>query len=206
VIHIMHPEPIERAWINFAVFGLSALFEGTSWWFGWKSFNAAREGRGLWADFRSSKDPSSFMVLFEDSAALIGIAIAAAATGLSLWLQAPWIDGAGSILIGVLLGIVAVLLARESKALLIGERASPELSKAIKGLANAEHCVTRVSSVTTSQLAPDKVIATIGIDIDDGLKVPEVEQLIERLERQIQAEHPEVFRIFIRPEAAPAPA
>ncbi|WP_114228910.1 MULTISPECIES: cation diffusion facilitator family transporter [Sphingomonas] len=206
VIHILHPEQIEQAWINFTVFGLSFLFEGVSWWFGWKSFDATRAGRGVWADFKSSKDPTSFMVLFEDSAALIGIVIAAAATALSLYFEAPWIDGTGSILIGVLLAVVAVVLARESKALLIGERAAPELAKAIKRIATAESCVTRVISVTTSQLSPEQVIATIGIDIEDGLRVPEVEQLIERLETQIQAEHPEVYRIFIRPEAAPAQA
>lgn len=204
VIHIIHPEPISKAWLNFAVFGLSFLFEGVSWWFGWKSFNAVRAGHGFWADFKASKDPTSFMVLFEDSAALIGIVIAATATALSLWLKAPWIDGAGSILIGLLLAVVAIVLARESKALLIGERAAPELAAAIKRIATAERCVTRLISVTTTQLAPDQVIATIGIDIEDDLRVPEVERLIERLEAQIQAEHPEVYRIFIRPEAAPA--
>ncbi|URD61393.1 cation diffusion facilitator family transporter [Sphingomonas sp. KRR8] len=203
VIHILHPEPITKAWINFAVLGLSFVFEGISWWFGWKSFDSVRRGKPFWAAFRSSKDPTTFMVLFEDSAALVGIVIAAAATALSLWLDAPWIDGTGSILIGVLLAVVAVLLARESKALLIGERASPELSEAIKRIANAEPCVTRVISVTTSQLSPDQVIATIGIDIDDELRVPQVEELICSIERQIAAEHPEVYRIFIRPEPAP---
>lgn len=204
VVHIMNPEPITRAWINFAVFGLSFLFEGVSWWFGWKSFDAARQGKPFWAAFKSSKDPTSFMVLFEDSAALLGILIAASATALSLWLDAPWIDGTGSILIGVLLAIVAVLLARESKALLIGERAAPELSQAIKRIANSEPCVTRVISVTTSQLSPAQVIATIGIDIEDSLRVPQVEALIRSLEQRIAAEHPEVFRVFIRPEPAPA--
>lgn len=206
VIHILHPEPITKAWINFAVLGLSFVFEGISWWFGWKSFDSVRRGKPFWAAFRSSKDPTTFMVLFEDSAALVGIVIAAAATALSLWLDAPWIDGTGSILIGVLLAVVAVLLARESKALLIGERASPELSEAIKRIANAEPCVTRVISVTTSQLSPDQVIATIGIDIDDELRVPQVEELICSIERQIAAEHPEVYRIFIRPEPAPPAA
>jgi cation diffusion facilitator family transporter len=203
VIHILKPEPITQAWLVFTVFGLSFLFEAVSWWFGWKSFNAGRAGKGFWADFKASKDPTSFMVLFEDSAALIGIAIAASATALSLYFEAPWIDGAGSVLIGVLLAVVAVLLARESKALLIGERASPELARSIRRIADGESCVTRVISVTTSQLAPDQVIASIGIDIEDSLQVPAVEELIGRLERRIQSEHPEVTRIFIRPEAAP---
>jgi cation diffusion facilitator family transporter len=203
VIHILHPEPITKAWINFAVFGLSFVFEGISWWFGWKSFNQARGAKRFWAAFRSSKDPATFLVLFEDSAALLGIAIAAAATALSLYLQEPWVDGFGSILIGILLAIVAVLLARESKALLIGEGAAPELTSSIRQIANAEPRVTQVLDVSTSQLAPDQVIANIAIDIDDSLRVPEVEQLIATLAQRISAEHPELFRVFIRPEAAP---
>jgi cation diffusion facilitator family transporter len=204
VIHIMHPEPITKAWINFTVFGLSFLFESVSWWFGWKSFNRTREGGSVWQAFRNSKDPSSFMVLFEDSAALIGIVIAAIATALSLHFQLPWIDGTGSILIGLLLALVAVLLARESKALLIGERASPEIARTIRRLADAEPCVTKVIDVTTSQLSPDQVIASIALDIEDELRVPQVEELICRLERKITAEHPELLRVFIRPEASTA--
>ncbi|GLR47075.1 cation diffusion facilitator family transporter [Sphingomonas astaxanthinifaciens] len=202
VIHIMAPEPIQQAWINFTVFGLSFVFESVSWWFGWKSFNQSRGDQAFWAAFRNSKDPASFMVLFEDSAALIGIAIAAGATALSLWLDRPWIDGVGSVLIGLLLAVVAVLLARESKALLIGERAAPELARSIREMANAEGCVTRVIDVTTSQLAPDQVIATVAIDIEDELRVPEVEALICRLEQRLAAKHPELTRIFIRPEPA----
>jgi cation diffusion facilitator family transporter len=206
VVHILHPEPITKAWINYAVFGLSFLFEGISWWFGWKSFDQSRHGKRFWEAFKTSKDPTTFMVLFEDTAALIGIAIAAAATWLSLTFEAPWIDGTGSILIGVLLAAVAVLLARESKALLIGERASPEIARSIRRIASAETSVTRVIDITTSQMSPDQVIATIGIDIEDELRVPEVEQLIGRLETKISAEHPELFRIFIRPQPGDAEA
>ena len=200
VIHILHPEPITKAWINYTVFGLSFLFESVSWWFGWKSFDQARRGKRFWEAFKTSKDPTTFMVLFEDTAALVGIAIAAAATWLALRFEAPWIDGTGSILIGILLAGVAIVLARESKALLIGERASPEIARSIRRIAAAETAVTSVIDITTSQLSPDQVIATIGIDIEDALRVPEVEQLIERLETQISAEHPELFRIFIRPQ------
>lgn len=203
VIHIMEPEPIRQAWINYTVLGLSFLFESGSWWFAWKSFNADRRGQTFWRAFRNSKDPTRFLVLFEDSAALIGIVIAALATYLSTTTDTPWIDGAGSILIGLLLAAVAILLARESKELLIGERASPEIGKSIRRIAAEESCVSRVIDITTSQLAPDQVIATIAIDIEDELRVPEVEALISRLERRIAAEHPEVFRIFIRPEPAP---
>ena len=201
VVHIRHPEPIRDVWINFVVLGLAAVFEGISWWFGWKAFSRVRRSRPIWDAFVASKDPTTFMVLFEDSAALLGILIAAIATFLSWKLKLPWVDGAGSILIGLVLAIVAALLARESKELLIGERASPELSAAVRQTASEDPCVRKVIDITTSQMGPDQVIATIAVEIDEDLRVPEVEQLIARIEGAIQARFPQLFRIFIRPVA-----
>jgi cation diffusion facilitator family transporter len=201
VVHIRHPEPITDVWINFVVLGLAAIFEGVSWWFGWKAFSRVRRSRPIWDAFVASKDPTTFMVLFEDSAALVGIVIAAIATYFSWSLKLPWIDGAGSILIGAVLAIVAVLLARESKELLIGERASPELSAAVHQTASEDPCVHQVIDITTSQMGPDQVIATIAVEIDEDLRVPEVEQLIHRIEDAIRARFPQLFRIFIRPVA-----
>jgi len=201
VVHIRHPEPITDVWINFVVLGLAAIFEGVSWWFGWKAFSRVRRSRPIWDAFVASKDPTTFMVLFEDSAALLGIAIAAVATFFSWKLKLPWIDGAGSVLIGLVLAIVAVLLARESKELLIGERASPELSAAVRETASEDPCVRQVVDITTSQMGPDQVIATISVEIDEDLRVPEVEQLIARIEGAIRSRYPQLFRIFIRPVA-----
>ncbi len=185
--------------LNYAVYAASALFEGVSWWFGWKTFQRVRGDRSILAAVEASKDPPTFMVLFEDSAALIGLAIAAAATALSLRFEAPWIDGAGSVLIGLVLAAVAVLLARESKALLIGEGASPRLSASIRRIALQQPGVRGVESVLTTQLSPDQVIATLSVEFDDRLRVPEVEQLIGRLEHDLRKEHPDLFRVFVRP-------
>lgn len=170
--HIRHPEPIERPMINYIVLGLAFLFESGSWWFGWKAFSVSRRGGGsLWTSITDSKDPTNFMVLFEDSAALVGIVIAAIGTFLAVELGDPRIDGAASILIGLVLAIVAVVLGRESKELLIGERASPELSAAIRQTASEEPCVIEVVDIITSQLAPNQVIATMGVVIDENLRV-----------------------------------
>ena len=200
--HIRHPEPITRPMVNYIVLGLAFLFEGISWWFGWKAFAASRRGGKLWASITDSKDPTNFMILFEDSAALLGIVIAAIGTFLSVHLGDPRIDGAASILIGIVLAVVAVVLGRESKELLIGERASPELSAAIRETASEEPCVIEVVDVITSQLAPDQVIATLGVVIDEDLRVPEVEQLIYRIEKEIRARHPKLFRVFVRPQSS----
>jgi cation diffusion facilitator family transporter len=199
VIHIRHPEPIEQVWINFVVLGLAFIFEGVSWWFGWETFARVRKSRPIWATVVASKDPTSFMVLFEDSAALIGIVIAAIATYLSWKLGLPWIDGAGSILIGVVLAIVSVLLARESKDLLIGERASPKLSDDLRKTVAADPCVLAVVEITTTQMSPDQVIAALSVEIDQSLRVPQVEKLIRRIEKRMHKKFPQLFRIFIRP-------
>ena len=103
VVHIRHPEPMTNPLINFIVYAASFVFEGVSWWFGWSAFQRMRGDKAIFAAVHASKDPTTFMVLFEDSAALIGIVIATIATGLSITLEKPWIDGAGSIGIGIVL-------------------------------------------------------------------------------------------------------
>ncbi len=199
--HIRHPEPISRPMVNYIVLGLAFLFEGGSWYFGWKSFASSRGKGGFWQSIRGSKDPTNFMVLFEDSAALVGIVIAALGTFLSIQLNDPRIDGVASILIGLVLAAVALVLGRESKELLIGERASPELSAAIRETVGEEPCVLQVVDITTSQLAPDQVIATLGVVIDERLHVAEVTRLIGRIETEVRARHPQLFRVFVRPQS-----
>ena len=199
VVHIRHPEPMQRPTINYIVYAISALFEGISWWFGWKAFSGVMGSNGIITTVKITKDPTTFMVLFEDSAALIGIVVATMATFLAVRLHKPWVDGVGSICIGLVLAAVAVLLARESKALLIGERARPELSEAIEEIVRNEPGVIRVEGILTSQLSPDQVIATIGVELDDNLRTPDIETLIGNLENELRKKHPDLFRVFVRP-------
>ena len=200
ITHIQHPVEMSDPLINYAVYAAAAVFEGVSWWFGWSAFQRIRRGdESILATVRASKDPTSFMVLFEDSAALAGIAIAAAATALSQHFEAPWIDGAGSILIGLVLAVVAVLLARESKALLIGERASDELTRSLREATLHQPGVLNVEQILTTQLSPDQVIATLGVEFEDDLDVPQLEQLIGRIESELRSRHPDLFRVFVRP-------
>ena len=131
---------------------------------------------------------------------LIGIVIAAVGTALAVAYDAPWIDGTASILIGCVLAAVAIVLARESKNLLIGERADPELQKAIREAAEREVCVRSVRRVLTTHMAPDQVIATMDVEFDDELTIPDVEMLIGRIEGGLRDRHPELSRVFIRPE------
>jgi cation diffusion facilitator family transporter len=199
VKHVQHPEPMSDPLVNYAVYGASAVFEGISWYFGWSAFQRVRGDRTILSAVHASKDPPTFMVLFEDSAALIGLAIAAVATALSVELAKPWIDGAGSICIGLVLAAVAALLARESKDLLIGERAPPELSNSIREIVANEPGVVGVEGILTSQLGPDEVIANVGLDFAENLRTADIERIIGHLETELRKRHPELFRVFVRP-------
>jgi cation diffusion facilitator family transporter len=199
IIHIRHPEPMSDPLVNYAVYAASAVFEGISWWFGWSAFKRVSGNRSVFAAVEASKDPPSFMVLFEDSAALVGLVIAAIATALSIELGEPWIDGLGSICIGAVLAVVAVLLARESKDLLIGERARPQLAESIRDMARREPGVVSVEGILTSQLSPDQVIANVGLEFEDDLRTPDIERVIAHLENELRKKHPELFRVFVRP-------
>jgi len=199
VQHIRSAEPIATPELNFAVYAFSALFEGISWWFGWSAFKRVRGNRSILDAVEASKDPPSFMVLFEDSAALAGLAIAAIGTALSIYCRAPWIDGAASILIGLVLAAVAILLARESKDLLIGERAAPGIAQSIREAAEHTPGVVGVEGILTSQLAPDQVIANVGLEFEDHLRTPDIERIIGDLETKLRDKHPDLLRIFVRP-------
>ena len=131
VDRLLHPVPIERPAIIFGVLAASLAFEGASWLVGIREFRAAQPTGGWWQAFRRSKDPPTFIVVFEDSAAILGIVVAAAGTAAALLTGDTRWDGVASLAIAAILAGVAALLARESKALLIGERADPSLSEAI---------------------------------------------------------------------------
>ena len=202
VHHWANPEPIRSPRLVFAVLGASFVFETGSWWIALREFRAKQGGRGFWAAFRASKDPPSFMILFEDSAALAGIAVAAAGTALALVTGDPRWDGAASIVIGVILGIVALILARESKALLIGERADPALSEAVVARAAEVAGVSAVNAIATVQLAPDQVVVNLSVEFDDALTTPAIEAAVLELERRVRACHPEVSALFVKPQSA----
>lgn len=201
IMHIRDPEPIRRPLINYIVLGIAFVFEGASWTIALKEFRQAVGADGWWAAIRRSKDPSTFVVLLEDSAALIGVLIAAAAIGLALWTGDPRYDGVGSILIGGVLGVVAIVLARESKGLLIGERARPALSRAIAEIARSEPGVCAVNQVLTIHLAPEQVVATLSLDFDDDLDTGRIERAVANIERRAREAHPDVVNVFIRPQS-----
>jgi cation diffusion facilitator family transporter len=200
VTHVLAPRPIEDPIVSYIVLGLSFLFEGASWLIALRRIRADGGRMGYYEAFVRSKDPPAFMVLLEDSAALIGIAIAAAATAAAALLHQPVWDGVGSILIGVLLGATSIALARESKSLLIGEPADPELARSILALARRTQGVLRANGVLTVQLSPTEVVAALSIEFADDKRADEIEQAVVAIEGSIRERHREVAAVFIKPQ------
>src|SRR6185503_5378920 len=169
ISHVIDPEPISNPIVNYVVLGLAFVFEGISFGVALKEFRATKGRRGYLEAVRQSKDPALFMVLFEDTAALIGVAIALVGIAASQALQWPVLDGVASIGIGVLLSVVAAFLAREAKGLLIGEPAASEMVASICATARAHPGVERSNGLFTVHLGPDQIVAAIAIDFEDTL-------------------------------------
>jgi cation diffusion facilitator family transporter len=202
VYRILYPVPIQSPIVSYIVFVLAFLFEGGSWLYSLIQFRRAKGALGFFKAFRLSKDPPSFMTLFEDSVALLGILIAAAATFAAVALDRPEFDGAGSIAIGLILAATSVFLARESKSLLIGEQAYPSIRDSILSLANAQPSCLRANGLFTVQLGPDQVIAMLSLEFSDVMLAPQIEEAVISLEKKVREENREIVALFVKPQTA----
>jgi cation diffusion facilitator family transporter len=202
VQHIREPIPLEGSYtVNYIVLGLSFLFESASWWVAFRNFRrGTMEGDGIFEAIQESKDPPAFIVLLEDSAALIGLLIAFAGVGAADYFDRPEFDGAASIGIGLLLAATAYLLARESKSLLIGEAATPEIERAIRRIVASDPAVNKIARLWTLHLSPDQIVAVM--ELDFAPISGQVEDAIERIQSRVRSEVPEVITTFIKPPDA----
>ena len=198
--HLMHPEPMTNPMINYVVLGLALLFEGAAWLFAFREF---RQTKGKWGYFEAiqrAKDPSTFVVLFEDSAAMLGLLVAFAGILLSQTTGILYFDGAASVIIGFILIGTAMWLAYETKSLLIGESANPIIIKDIRSIVNANSLVKCVNEVLTMHMGPDFILANISVDFRDSNTVGELEIAIAEIDQLIKAAHPQIKRVFIEAE------
>ena len=200
IVHVLAPEPVVNAKVNYIVLGLSFLFEGSSWLVALKEFRKEKGRLGWFKAVQLSKDPSVYTVLFEDSAALLGLVIAFAGILGAQLLAIPELDGVASIGIALILGTTAIFLARESKGLLIGEPASPEVQKKVLAIAQDDPAVQRANGVLTVHMGPDEIVAGLSIEFEDHLSAPEIEACVERIETRLKAEMPEITRLFVKPQ------
>lgn len=202
VTHVLQPQVIKDAHVNYVVLALSALFEGSSWWFTLRKFKQTRPGIGILRAIRRSKDPPSFIVLLEDSAALIGLLIAFAGVYCSVTLQLPVLDGVASILIGLVLAATALVLARETKGLLIGESAHQSTLDSILQIAAEVEGVVHANYLVTVHLAPQQILAALSVEFVDEFRSPDIEACVIELERRVREKHPAVVALFIKPQTS----
>ena len=198
--HIRHPEIIQSPMVNYAVLGFAILCEGTSWLIALKTFKKTKGKMGYFEAFRRSKDPTTFTVLFEDTAALIGLLIALVGIFCAQQFNLPILDGVASVLIGVVLAVSAVLLARETKGLLMGETADPRLRNNVLQVAQDDHAVYSANGVLTEQMGAHQVIASLSLEFKDGLTSDDIEACVNRIEAKIKGIHPEIVALFVKPQ------
>jgi cation diffusion facilitator family transporter len=198
---IQHPHEIEHAWVNYSVLGLAILFEGAVWIVALKAFNKERGRKSWWSAVRNSKDPTIFTVLFEDTAALLGLITALVGVFLSEALNMPVLDGVASVVVGVILAVTAAFLAWESQSLLTGEAASHDTRIGINRIARAETGIAGLNQALTMHFGPNDVFVALSLDFVDTLTAKQVEETVTRLEQAIKAEHPDVTRIFIEAQS-----
>jgi len=198
VSHLIAPQPLGHPHWNYVVLGFAFLFEGISWIFGWKAFRITKGKRGVIEAVHKSKDPASFMVLFEDSAALIGLIIAFCGIFIGNLLDSPYADGVASVLIGVVLGVVAFLLAYESKGLLIGEGVDKETLRRLRSLVEADEGVEHCNRMLTLHFGPHEILLTLEVRFRDKLRIREG---VRRLEQKLRQEEPDIQWIYFASES-----
>jgi cation diffusion facilitator family transporter len=204
VTHLLQPHPLEDARWAYAVLAIAFVFEGGSFTIALRELRRRRGKRTLLDAVQSSKDPSVFTVLFEDSAALAGLVVAFLGVYLGHRFENPYFDGAASIVIGLILAAVALVLAYESRGLLIGESAAPVVVESIAKIAGEDQAVAAARTPLTMHLAPREVLLNLEVEFRRGVSAEEQLAAIDRIEQSIRNKHPEITRIFIearRPSA-----
>jgi cation diffusion facilitator family transporter len=198
---VQHPATITNVGINYAVLSFAMIFEGGAWWVAFRAFETTRGKRSLITAIRDSKDPSIFTVLLEDTAAMLGLLIAFLGIALGQWLEIPELDGLASIAIGCILAGAAMLLAQETKGLLIGEGADPTIVREISRVLSAHSAIDRVNEILSMHQGPNDILVNVSVEFRDGLEIGEVERHTAAIEREIKARIPGARRVFIEAQS-----
>jgi cation diffusion facilitator family transporter len=200
ILHLFHPQAITDAFINYIVLGLAIVFEGAAWVFAFKEFTKAKGKWGYIEAVQRGKDPTMFVVLFEDSAAMLGLLVALTGILLGEVTGILYFDGIASILIGLILAGTAVWLAYETKGLLIGESANKKVVEGIRAIVLNAGPVDHVNEVLTMHMGPDFILVNISVDFADTTVAEEIEKTIDRLDTEIKRQFSNVKRVFIEAE------
>lgn len=198
---LLHPTPITSLYINYLVLSLAILFEGAALYFALTEFSRAKGKWGYLEAVQKGKDPTTFVVLFEDSAAILGLLVAFLGVFLSQITGNFIYDGLASIVIGLILGGTAIWLAYETKGLLIGESANVQVVADIRSIVAGYPQVEHVNEVLTMHMGPQFVLVNLSVDFFDQVTASELEETIGELDKQIKQAWPNVKKVFIEAEA-----
>jgi len=201
IIHIRSPHQLGNPTWNYIVLSLSIIFEGTSLVIALKEFNKARKNIPFWNAVIRSKDPASFLVLFEDGAAVSGLIVVFILMKINATYNLPYLDGVASVIVGLLLVFVSLILARESRSLLMGEGIAPETQKKIIALAERDPAVIKVNNVLSTYESPEEVVLMLIISFKQHLDTEEITDAIVRIRKQIKEEFKLVEFVIIQPQA-----
>jgi cation diffusion facilitator family transporter len=201
VTHLGQPEPLHDPFWNYVVLASAFVFESISWIFGWRAFRKVKAKQSILEAIHKSKDPTTFMVVFEDSGALLGLAIAFGGVFLGQQLHNPYLDGAASIVIGLMLSSMSLFLAYESKGLLIGEGVDAETLRRLRTVVSADPAVEQVNRHLTMYFGPQEVMLVLELKFRDELSAKEIRRAVARVQNTVQKEYPEITRIFFGSES-----
>jgi cation diffusion facilitator family transporter len=203
--HLLHPEIPSRVGWNYAVLTLAAIFEFYSWRISYREIRARKDpDESTWDEIIGSKDPTVFTVFLEDSAGLIGTFLAFLGVFLGHHFQKPYFDPIASLLIAALLMAVALLLGRETGALLAGERTNRSRIKQIREIITADPAVEAIGDLLTMQLGPHQALVTVSVKLRSRTDVEQVESVIARLKQRIRGRDATISQIFIEPASLDA--
>lgn len=201
ITHLFHPSSIENPWPNYIVLAIALVVEGSSFFVAMRGFNAARGERGALDFIRNSKDPSLFTIVFEDSAAMLGLLVAFLGVFLGHLFRNPYFDGGASIIIGLILMAVAGLLARESKGLLVGEGVEPKVLAAMRALVTADEAVEAVGDIRTMYLGPHDLLVNLDVAFGAQLSGAGIHDAVTRIENGLKSAYPEIQRVYVEVES-----
>jgi cation diffusion facilitator family transporter len=201
VARVISPHPVENVFVNYLVLGFAMIFEGGAWYFAFKEFGRVKGSRGYIKAVQQGKDPTFFVVLFEDSAAMLGLMVAFLGVWLGDVTGNPVFDGIASIVIGLILGGTAAWLAYETKSLLIGERANHEVVDGIRRIVRARREVRHVNEVLTMHMGPEYILVNVSVDFADDIRAEDVEDTVSHIDQQLKKSFPDIKRVFIEAES-----
>jgi len=200
IIHLLRPAMADHLKLNFMVLGIAFISEGSSFVIAWKAFRKIRGDQPFWQAIRTSKDPTTFMVLLEDGAAVTGIMIVFICLYFGEKYQNPYLDGIASLCIGFLLSFISAVLMRESHSLLMGEGVSQESERGIIGLVKQQKTIQNVHRIFSLYEAPEEVLIVLIVSFKDGLDIDEITNAIDEIKKLIRAKYPKINYILIQPE------